>query len=225
MSTPLHLRLVPEPPFQKPIYPRRHLTMMCMLLNVQSSEWYSEFESVYRKCPGIERMADEFIELLGEATAYYPFDATEALRDRPDYVFDKHFNFAVPALLRRDCIQMRRNEPVASSAVYESIALKPKSLEEADLIHLDDGSTISVKDELVHYDLFDSARHRWGWLGATAAKAYIAMRRNFTPRHTLPSSDDDDAPLSQSPVQSVASAHEPAHDSSDLRRRHRSPCS
>ncbi|KAL7341838.1 hypothetical protein BJY59DRAFT_648033 [Rhodotorula toruloides] len=185
MSTPLHLRLVPEPPFQKPIYPRRHLTMMCMLLNVQSSEWYSEFEEVYRKCPGIE----------------------------------------LPALLRRDCIQMRRNEPVASSAVYESIALKPKSLEEADLIHLDDGSTISVKDELVHYDLFDSARHRWGWLGATAAKAYIAMRRNFTPRHTLPSSDDDDAPLSQSPVQSVASAHEPAHDSSDLRRRHRSPCS
>ncbi|BGP34132.1 hypothetical protein JCM10296v2_005947 [Rhodotorula toruloides] len=146
MSTPASARprLVPERPFQNPIYSRRHLTIMCMLLNLKSSQWYSEFE----ECPGIERVADEFIELLGEATAYDPFDATEALRDRPDDVFNKYYNFAVPALLRRDYIQMRRTEPVASSVVYESIALKPKSLEEADLIYLDDGSTISVKDEL-----------------------------------------------------------------------------
>ncbi|KAK4336341.1 hypothetical protein RTBOTA2_005137 [Rhodotorula toruloides] len=188
MSTPGSakptLRLLPERPFEQPIYSRRYLTMMCMLLNVKSSQWFSEFEEVYRKCPGIE----------------------------------------LPALLRRDYIQLRRNEPVEPSAVYESIALKPKSLEEADLIILDDGSTISVNDELTYYDLFDDARHRWGWLGATAAKAYIAIRRRFTARHTLPSSDDD-APLSQTPVQSVASSHEFAHDSSDLRRRHKSPCS
>ncbi|BGP72350.1 hypothetical protein NBRC10513v2_005746 [Rhodotorula toruloides] len=156
MSTPGSakptLRLLPERPFEQPIYSRRYLTMMCMLLNVKSSQWFSEFEEVYRKCPGIERIADEFIELLGEATAYYPFEATEALRD-PD-VFNQYSNFAdtrgtwFPALLRRDYIQLRRNEPVEPSAVYESIALKPKSLEEADLIILDDGSTISVNDEL-----------------------------------------------------------------------------
>jgi hypothetical protein len=54
----------------------------------------------------------------------------------------------VPALLRREHVRRHYDEQVDSTQMYERLELTPKSLEEADPIYLDDGSTIDVRVEL-----------------------------------------------------------------------------
>uniref|UniRef100_A0A0K3CJX7 Proteophosphoglycan ppg4 n=1 Tax=Rhodotorula toruloides TaxID=5286 RepID=A0A0K3CJX7_RHOTO len=189
-----------ERPLQHPVYPPRFVAVMCKLLDVNSRAWYSEFE-----------------QELG-ATAYKPYKASRALR-RAGRDYMRYINFAVPALLRREYFKLHYDGPIESSATYETVQLSPESLDEADLIRLDDGSTIDVHVYLERYDALVAADLEWGWLGALGVKAFHSLSDYFTHSRVAaaPGSDDTDA---DKPTQSLKSPRQHLTGSHNLHQRH-----
>ncbi|KAK4336219.1 hypothetical protein RTBOTA2_005004 [Rhodotorula toruloides] len=206
----------PEPR-QDFVYPERYLAVMCMLLDVKSAAWYNEFEEIYAKHPGIERIAEEFVDRLG-AMAYKPSVASDALRHGTS-AHMRYLNYAVPALLRRRYIHLHHDKPIQSSEDYEKIRLTPESLDEAQPLRLDSGSTIDVQVYLERFDVFDKACRNWGWLGALGVNTYYSVQDLFRPSQFRPAPSSGGLE-SHEPLQSVSRLPQPATASHVLRQRH-----
>ncbi|BGP02204.1 hypothetical protein NBRC10513v2_005852 [Rhodotorula toruloides] len=108
------------------VFPPQFLTVIRMLLNLKVPFWYREFEDIYQKVRGMEALADEMLERLGDK-AWQPWQAFEEL-DRDPVLLAPYMGHAMPALLRRSYFQAFVGTDVARSSDYENIRLNPSSV-------------------------------------------------------------------------------------------------
>ncbi|EGU11612.1 A-agglutinin anchorage subunit [Rhodotorula toruloides ATCC 204091] len=92
------------------VFPPQFLTVIRMLLNLKVPFWYREFEDIYQKVRGMEALADEMLERLGDK-AWQPWQAFEEL-DRDPVLLAPYMGHA----------------NVARSSDYENIRLNPSSV-------------------------------------------------------------------------------------------------
>ncbi|BGP10256.1 hypothetical protein JCM10049v2_006139 [Rhodotorula toruloides] len=115
------------------VFPPQFLTVMRKLLNLKAPYWYREFEEIYQKVRGMEAIADELLERLGDK-AWRPWDAYDELEKQPALAAP-YVGHAVPALLRRIYYQANYGVDVARSSDHEDIRLDLSSIFDEPLIH------------------------------------------------------------------------------------------
>uniref|UniRef100_A0A0K3CJW2 FGENESH: predicted gene_6.274 protein n=1 Tax=Rhodotorula toruloides TaxID=5286 RepID=A0A0K3CJW2_RHOTO len=103
------------------VFPPTYLVAIRLLFSLGTVMWYSEFEAVYQTFSGLEEVADEMIEALGE-DAWDPGKARTALSERPANR-ERYVDFVMPVLMRRLAIQGWYGTDFSNSAHYEDVDL------------------------------------------------------------------------------------------------------
>ncbi|PRQ74430.1 hypothetical protein AAT19DRAFT_14783 [Rhodotorula toruloides] len=177
------------------VFPPTYLVAIRLLFSLGTVMWYSEFEAVYQTFSGLEEVADEMIEALGE-DAWDPGKARTALSERPANR-ERYVDFVMPVLMRRLAIQGWYGTDFSNSAHYEDVDLssmpsfwrqKPIALSSGK--HFDIVQRAQYVGEVVHnytwlHRLDESCSERWNPLRlfskAQSAGPFRRTRRTTTP--------------------------------------------
>ncbi|KAL7339204.1 hypothetical protein BJY59DRAFT_699149 [Rhodotorula toruloides] len=103
------------------VFPHTYLVAIRLLFALGTVMWYSEFEAIYQTFSGLEEVADEMIEALGE-DAWNPAKARTALSEG-SAERERYVDFAMPVLMRRLVIQGLYGTDFPNSAQYEDVDL------------------------------------------------------------------------------------------------------